>query len=193
MLSQRTRAKRFVRHVYRPLSRCLPLEAASGVVLLFAAAAALAWANSPYAPHSDALWSTQVGARLGDLSLTRSLAWCVNDVLMVVFFFVVGLEIRREVDHGERLEGGLIEGAALGVTGAVTVGLVLGRPLGVLAACELALRLRLAVLPLGLSWAHLSVLGVVAGIGFTMSLFVAHLPLRPPLAGSCWASRCCAT
>jgi NhaA family Na+:H+ antiporter len=61
------------------------------------------------------------------------------------------------------------------VTLAVMVGLVLGKPAGVLAACALVLRLRLATLPIGLTWAHLAVLGVVAGIGFTMSLFVAQL------------------
>jgi NhaA family Na+:H+ antiporter len=60
------------------------------------------------------------------------------------------------------------------VTG-VAVGLVIGKPVGVLGACALTLRLRLAALPRGISVRHLLVLGVVAGIGFTMSLFIAQL------------------
>jgi len=357
-----SRATRFVRRVRRPLDRFLRLEAASGILLLATAAVALVWANSPLAPAYDALWQTTVGARVGDVDASRPLAWWVNDVLMVLFFFVVGLEIRREVAFGElstvrraalpavaavggmvapaalylalaeapaaragwgvpmatdiafavgvltllgrrappalrvlllalaviddlgailvialfystgitpsglavaglglgailamqrwgvratlayvvpgavvwggiyaagvhptiagvlvglltpvrsddgteppaqrlihtlhpwvafgvmpvfalanagvHIDGGLGQGASFIVTLAVVVGLVLGKPAGVLAACALALRFRLATLPIGLTWTHLSVLGVVAGIGFTMSLFVAQL------------------
>jgi NhaA family Na+:H+ antiporter len=57
----------------------------------------------------------------------------------------------------------------------VIVGLVLGKPLGVLLASLLTLRLGVAALPAGIRLRHLVVLGVVAGIGFTMSLFVAQL------------------
>jgi NhaA family Na+:H+ antiporter len=62
----------------------------------------------------------------------------------------------------------------------VAAGLVLGKPVGVLLACGLALRLGVARLPLGLGWRHLVVLGLVAGIGFTMSLFVAQLAFADP-------------
>jgi NhaA family Na+:H+ antiporter len=68
-------------------------------------------------------------------------------------------------------EGSLHSPAALGVV----VGLVLGKPLGVVVACLILLRLGLAALPAGIRLRHLVVLGVVAGIGFTMSLFVAQL------------------
>jgi NhaA family Na+:H+ antiporter len=60
------------------------------------------------------------------------------------------------------------------VTG-VAIGLVIGKPVGVLAACALTLRFGLAALPRGITVRHLLVLGVVAGIGFTMSLFIAQL------------------
>jgi NhaA family Na+:H+ antiporter len=54
-------------------------------------------------------------------------------------------------------------------------GLVLGKPLGVLVACAVSLKLGIAVLPVGLTRRHLVVLGAVAGVGFTMALFIAHL------------------
>ena len=57
----------------------------------------------------------------------------------------------------------------------IVLGLVLGKPIGVLLATWLTLKLRVASLPLGLGFRHLLVLGVVAGVGFTMALFVAQL------------------
>lgn len=92
---------RFARLAGKPLERFLRIEAASGVVLLVAAAIALGWANSPWAGAYAHLWHTPLGVRLGDLAFERSLEWFVNDGLMVVFFFVVGLEVRREVQKGE--------------------------------------------------------------------------------------------
>ncbi len=85
----------------RPLERFLHIEAASGIVLLGCALVALLWANSGWADQYSALWRLPLGLRIGPLSLERSLAWVVNDVLMVLFFFVVGMEIRRELHQGE--------------------------------------------------------------------------------------------
>ena len=65
------------------------------------AAIAVAWANSPWRDLYFALWDTPMGLRLGSFAFERSLGWVVNDVLMVAFFFVVGLEIRREIHEGE--------------------------------------------------------------------------------------------
>jgi NhaA family Na+:H+ antiporter len=95
---------RVARLAARPLERFLRIEAASGIVLLLAAAVALAWANSPWAASYARLWSASVGVRVGDFTFERSLEWFVNDALMVVFFFVVGMEIRREIHHGELSE-----------------------------------------------------------------------------------------
>lgn len=95
---------RAARLATRPLERFLRIEAASGILLLLAAAVALACANSPWAESYLHLWHTPVGLRIGDLTLERSLEWIVNDGLMVIFFFVVGLEIRREIHHGELSE-----------------------------------------------------------------------------------------
>jgi NhaA family Na+:H+ antiporter len=101
----------------RPLERFLRIEAASGIVLLLAAAAALIWANSPWSQSYAALWHTTVGLQLGGLRFERTLEWVVNDALMVIFFFVVGLEIRREIYCGELSEwrrAALPAAAALG-------------------------------------------------------------------------------
>lgn len=353
---------RFLRFARRPLERFFQIEAASGILLLVTAALALGWANSPWASSYQHLWHTPFGFALGAFAVEKTLAWFVNDGLMVLFFFVVGLEIRREIHRGELSEwrraalpvaaalGGMLAPAGLylllageaethsgwgvpmatdiafavgilmllgkrvppalrvlllavaviddlgaivvialfyssgiqplgllvaatgfgaivamqragvrsklfyglpavvvwagiyaagvhptiagvlvglitpvlasdgevppseslittlhpwvafgimpvfalanaGVTlsggsfgpfatnvlNAVAVGLVLGKPLGILSACWLALRLRIGTLPLGLTFRHLLVLGVVAGVGFTMALFIAQL------------------
>lgn len=82
------------------LSRFLHLEAASGVVLLLAAAIALVWANSPLADSYHALWHTELSIALGTYSFSRSLHFWINEVLMTLFFLVVGMEIRRELHEG---------------------------------------------------------------------------------------------
>lgn len=95
---------RLARIAGRPLERFLRIEAASGIVLLVAAAVALAWANSAFAESYHALWETPIGVRFGAFAFERTLEWFVNDALMVIFFFVVGMEIRREIHHGELSE-----------------------------------------------------------------------------------------
>lgn len=81
--------------------QCLRTEAAGGVVLLVAALAALAVANSPLSTAYDAFWATRlvVGPESHPLALSAR-AW-VNDGLMAVFFLLVGLEIKRELLVGE--------------------------------------------------------------------------------------------
>lgn len=95
---------RFARFVGRPVDRFLRVEAASGIVLLAAATVALVWANSPWAEAYTNFWHTPLGLRIGSFSFDRTLEWFVNDVLMVMFFFVVGMEIRREIHQGELSE-----------------------------------------------------------------------------------------
>lgn len=108
---------RFLRVAGRPLERFLRIEAASGVLLLVAAAVALGWANSPWASSYAELWHAKLGIRIGGFAFERPLEWLVNDGLMAIFFFVVGLEIRREIHCGELSEwrrAALPAAAALG-------------------------------------------------------------------------------
>lgn len=95
---------RLARLAGRPLERFLHIEAASGILLLVASAVALLWANSPWAESYQSLWRTPLGIQIGRFAFGRTLEFFVNDVLMVVFFFVVGMEIRREIHHGELSE-----------------------------------------------------------------------------------------
>ncbi|HTQ77155.1 MAG TPA: Na+/H+ antiporter NhaA, partial [Burkholderiales bacterium] len=83
------------------LSDFLKLEAAGGILLGAAALAALALANSPAAPAYGAFLDTPVEVRVGALRIAKPLLLWINDGLMAVFFFLVGLEIKREVLEGE--------------------------------------------------------------------------------------------
>jgi NhaA family Na+:H+ antiporter len=76
---------------------------------------------------------------------------------------------------GVAISGDSLDAASRSVVSAVAVGLIAGKPIGVLFASWLALRLRIGALPSGLTLRHLVVLGVVAGVGFTMALFIAQL------------------
>jgi NhaA family Na+:H+ antiporter len=87
--------------VARPVVGFLEIEAAGGLVLLLAALAALIWANSPWQEAYRTLWSTTVGGNVGNAELSAELRDWVNDGLMVLFFFVVGLEIKSELVEGE--------------------------------------------------------------------------------------------
>ena len=87
--------------LFRPFERFFSLESASGILLLLSAAVAIAWANSPWAASYFHLWEMPVGVAVGSAGLTKSLHHWINDGLMAVFFFVVGLEIKREVLVGE--------------------------------------------------------------------------------------------
>jgi NhaA family Na+:H+ antiporter len=80
--------------------RFISVEAASGLVLLLAAAVALVWANSPFAHSYEALWHLPLSLGLAHYLPVHDLHFWVNDALMTVFFLVVGLEIRREIHAG---------------------------------------------------------------------------------------------
>jgi NhaA family Na+:H+ antiporter len=77
------------------------IEALGGVLLLITAIIALIWANSPSADTYFQLWHMQIEIVIGDFEISHDLLHWVNDGLMVIFFFVVGLEIKREVTSGE--------------------------------------------------------------------------------------------
>ena len=87
--------------VLRPFQVFFRLEAASGILLLAAAAGALVWANSPLAASYASFFATPLSLRVGGLGFEVSLLQVVNEGLMSVFFFVVGLEVKREMAIGE--------------------------------------------------------------------------------------------
>jgi NhaA family Na+:H+ antiporter len=97
-------AFRLTRLAARPLERFLKVEASSGIILLLLAALAMVWANSEGANTYFALRELAVTVALGEHAVSRSVEWIVNDILMTIFFFVVGMEIRREIHHGELSE-----------------------------------------------------------------------------------------
>ncbi|GLC25244.1 Na+/H+ antiporter NhaA [Roseisolibacter agri] len=90
-----------VERVLAPFRQFARLQSASGVVLLAAAVVAIAWANSPWAAAYHHLWETPLALTIGATEWRATLHYLVNDGLMAVFFFVVGLEIKREVLAGE--------------------------------------------------------------------------------------------
>ncbi len=85
----------------RPVAQFMRIEASGGIVLVAATVVALVWANSPWSDGYHALWETQVRIDIGSWSFDEDLHHVVNDALMAVFFFVVGLEIKRELVVGE--------------------------------------------------------------------------------------------
>ena len=91
-------------------------EAAGGILLLLCSVAALIWANSRWAPLYEALWNTKATIDVGNLAVGKDLHFFVNDGLMAIFFFVVGLEIKRELLVGELTS---IRQAALPILGAL--------------------------------------------------------------------------
>ena len=94
------RAHLLAERAFATLERFLHIEAASGIVLLLAAAAALIWANSSFAHSYHALWHLPMSIGIGDWTYSQSLHFWINDALMTVFFLVVGMEIRREIHEG---------------------------------------------------------------------------------------------
>jgi Na+:H+ antiporter, NhaA family len=115
------------RRVVRPLDRFLSKEAGSGSLLLAAAILALLWANLASGSYDD-FWSTHVHVELGSLSLSEDLRHVVNDLLMAVFFYVIALEVKREM-----LFGSLRDRATAAVPVAAALGTMVGAAVAYLA------------------------------------------------------------
>jgi len=91
------------RKIGQPLRRFMEIQSAGGVVLLIATFIALVWINSPLQDTYIDLWATKVDIYVGNVEIfgDHSLTQFINDILMVLFFFVVGLEIKREATVGQ--------------------------------------------------------------------------------------------
>ena len=105
-----------IERVLAPFQRFTQTEAASGLVLLVCTVVALAWANSPWASTYEHLWETELTVAIGPLAARGTLHHLINDGLMAVFFFLVGLEIKREMLAGELAS---VRQAALPIAGAL--------------------------------------------------------------------------
>lgn len=117
----RSRASRFAGKAqslaFSPLRRFLETEASGGVALLAATVLALAWANGPLAGAYEDLWHKKLTVGFGTWAIREDLRHWVNDALMTVFFFLIGLEIKRE-----RLTGELQSARAFALPGIAAVG-----------------------------------------------------------------------
>ena len=91
----------FVKAIQNPVQTFIHTEEVGAIVLLLAAASALGWANSPWSDSYASFWHTTISFDIYIFAISEDLEHIVNDGLMAVFFFVVGLEIKRELLHGE--------------------------------------------------------------------------------------------
>jgi len=89
------------RRFIRPLSDFFHKEASAGILLILAALVALIWSNSPLRDSYFDLWNTHAIIGIDDFHIELTLKEWINDAAMVLFFFVVGLEIKRELTEGE--------------------------------------------------------------------------------------------
>jgi NhaA family Na+:H+ antiporter len=122
---------KILRRIIYPLQEFIKAESFSGILLMFVTLVALAWANSPWSETYNQTWNTPLTIAFGEFGLTKAAILWINDGLMAIFFFVVGLEIKREMLMGELAS---IKKAAFPVVAALGGMLV---PAGIYAALNL--------------------------------------------------------
>lgn len=123
--------KEFADRFTRPLGRFLRIESAAGMLLLTATVVALVISNSPLAGAVSGFWETAAGFHFGAFDFTRSVRHWVNDALMTLFFFVVALELKRELVSGSLRRAAFPLAGALGgmvVPPAIYLALLQGTP-----------------------------------------------------------------
>ncbi len=108
-------------YLRRPMREFVSAESGSAGLLLAALLIALAWANSPLSDGYTSLWSTEVSVRAGDVELAMSLRHWVTDGLMFLFFLVIGMEVRRELEMGELTDHRIITVPAIAALGGMVV------------------------------------------------------------------------
>ena len=180
----------------RLLQRFLGSSAASSYVLVAAAAAALVWANSLWAPGYERTWTTPLTLHVADVSIGPDLRFWISDGLMTLFFLLVGVEIDREVRSGELGRPRVAALPAIAAVGGMVVPAVIylavvgdgaaARGWGVPMATDIAL----AVAALGLAAKHaapdvrplLLTLAIVDDIGGIVVVTVFYAAGGSPLA-----------
>jgi Na+/H+ antiporter NhaA len=117
----RPRGRVLLAQLAKPLRAFMATEAGSAGLLLTVTVLALIWANSPLSESYESLWSTELAIRIGDALLAMDLGHWVNDGLMALFFFVIGLEVRRELSMGELTDRRRLTVPALAALGGLVV------------------------------------------------------------------------
>ncbi|MCS7019577.1 MAG: Na+/H+ antiporter NhaA [Cytophagales bacterium] len=88
----------------QPINKFIRNESSAGIILFLSALIAMLWANSAWKESYHHLWEIPLSISLGDFEIKKTLHHWINDGLMAVFFFVIGLELKREVVGGELSE-----------------------------------------------------------------------------------------
>ena len=97
----KSKPRKVVEKILSPIQDFIKQATSGGIVLLACMFLALFWANSPMADSYDTLWNTEFTVGIEAFNISKSLLLWINDGLMAIFFFVVGLEIKRELLMGE--------------------------------------------------------------------------------------------
>src|SRR5437762_13957259 len=111
----------WARNLAAPVRSFLSTEEGGAFVVLGAAIAALLWANSPGWHSYESVWTTQLSIHLGSAGIAADLRTWVNEGLMTLFFLVVGLEAKRQLDLGELRERRRLAIPVFGAIGGITV------------------------------------------------------------------------
>jgi len=90
-----------IKTIISPFQRFVKTESLAGILLFGATILALIWANSDYAWYYQRLWNFPIGFSIGDFEIKKALILWINDGLMAIFFFLIGLELKRELLAGE--------------------------------------------------------------------------------------------
>ena len=107
--------------MFNDVKDLLKMESAAGILLMIAAVLAMIAANSPLHTYYDALIDMPVAVQVGPLEIAKPLLLWINDGLMAVFFFLVGLELKRELLEGELSNASAIALPAVGAIGGMVV------------------------------------------------------------------------
>jgi Na+/H+ antiporter NhaA len=111
----------WARNLASPVRDFLSTETGSAAVLLGAVVAALVWANSPWPDSYESVWTTTLSVHVGGAGIEQDLRHWVNNGLMALFFLVVGLEAKREIDTGELRERQRIAIPVMAAAGGIVV------------------------------------------------------------------------
>jgi NhaA family Na+:H+ antiporter len=191
----RSLTKSQLRRLYTPFQRFFRLEASSSILLIICIIVALVWANSMWGLGYSIIWETHLSIAIGPFIVSEPLRWWINEGLMSLFFFVVGLEIKRAVVVGElsRIQdalfpvlaavGGMLVPAALYFLINIGTAGVLGWPIPM--ATDIALALGVLALlgsraPVSLKL-FLSTLAIADDIGSVIVIAVFYSTISPIL------------